>query len=163
MHNAVQSYHSAASRCDLHTVLKVLVLGASCCEASSSFGLCVLLPFDCLYAVGGKPAWLLSPMDGQLEPVRQDIGRVKDKIVKTKQDLAVAEQAVYKDKERILFELLLSLNKHPSGLQENVKHQVSPAFSLYILTNMCFHGLPLCSVNDSIFWVLLLHMIQKGY
>ena len=75
-----------------------------------------------MYAVGGKPAWLLSPMDGQLEAVRQDIGRVKDKIVKTKQDLAVAEQAVYKDKERILSELLLSLSKQPSDLQENVKH-----------------------------------------
>ena len=57
-------------------------------------------------------------MNGQLEAVRQDIGSVKDDIIKTKQDLAVAEQAGNKDKERLLFDLLLSLNKQLSSLQE---------------------------------------------
>ena len=32
-------------------------------------------------------------MDSQLEAVRQDIGSVKDEIVKTKQDLAAAKEA----------------------------------------------------------------------
>ena len=57
-------------------------------------------------------------MDGQLEAVRQDIGSVKNEIIKTKQDLAAAEQAGNKEKERVLWDLLLSLNNQLSGLQE---------------------------------------------
>ena len=55
-------------------------------------------------------------MDGQLEAVRQDIGSVKNEIIKTKQDLAAAEQAGNKEKERVLWDLLLSLNNQLSGL-----------------------------------------------
>ncbi|KAL3158676.1 hypothetical protein ABBQ32_011418 [Trebouxia sp. C0010 RCD-2024] len=57
-------------------------------------------------------------MDGQLEAVRQDIGSVKDKIVKTKQDLAAAKEARNEEQERLFFQLLLSLNNQLSGLQE---------------------------------------------
>ncbi len=49
-------------------------------------------------------------MDSQLGAVRQDIRGVKEKIVNTEQNLAAAEQAGNKEKERSLFELLLSLN-----------------------------------------------------
>lgn len=61
---------------------------------------------------------LLSTMDSQLEAVRQDIGSVKDEIVKTKQDLAAAEQVGNKGKERVLLDLLLSLNNQLLSLQE---------------------------------------------
>ena len=57
-------------------------------------------------------------MDGQLEAVRQDIGSVKDKIVKTEQDLAAAKEAKNGDREKSLFDMLLSLNNQLSGLQE---------------------------------------------
>ena len=50
--------------------------------------------------------------------VRQDIRSVKDEIVKTKQDLAAAQQAKNGEQERLLFQLLLSLNNQLSGLQE---------------------------------------------
>ena len=91
---------------------------------------------SCSYAVGGKPTWLLSPMHGQLEAVRQDIGSVKDEIVKTKQDLAAAEQAGNKEKERVLLDLLLSLNNQLLSLNEQkniLLHRQAPskhAFSL---------------------------------
>ena len=57
-------------------------------------------------------------MDSQLEAVRQDIGSVKDEIVKTKQDLAAAEQAGNKEEKRVLLDLLLSLNNQLLSLQE---------------------------------------------
>ncbi len=57
-------------------------------------------------------------MDGQLEAVRQDIRSVKDEIVEVKQELAIAKQAENKEKEKLLFELLLSLNNQLSGLHE---------------------------------------------
>ena len=57
-------------------------------------------------------------MDSQLEAVRQNTGSVKDEIVKTKQDLAAAEQAGNKGKERVLLDLLLSLNNQLLSLQE---------------------------------------------
>ncbi len=115
-------------------------------------------------------------MDGQLEALRQDIGSVKDEIAKTKQDLAAAEQARNKEEKRVLLDLLLSLNNQLLSLnnqllslkeEKNIllrrqapsKH----AFSLYMLACPCSHHVPLYSVNDSILWVLLLHMIQKGF
>ncbi|DBA78580.1 TPA: hypothetical protein ACH3X1_008513 [Trebouxia sp. C0004] len=60
-------------------------------------------------------------MDDQLEAVRQDIRSVKDKIVKTEQDLAIAKQAENKGGEeevKFLHGQLLSLNNQLSGLQE---------------------------------------------
>ncbi len=57
-------------------------------------------------------------MDSQLEAVRQDIGSVKDEVVKTKQDLAAAKEARNGEQERLFFQLLLSLNNRLSGLQE---------------------------------------------
>ena len=98
-----------------------------------------------LYTLGGKPILLLSTMDSQLEAVRQDIGSVKDEIVKTKQDLAAAEQAGNKGKERVLLDLLLSLNNQLPSLQdkENILLQNQapsksrPSACTYWLT--CFH------------------------
>ena len=98
-----------------------------------------------LYTLGGKPILLLSTMDSQLEAVRQDIGSVKDGIVKTKQDLAAAEQAGNKGKERVLLDLLLSLNNQLLSLQEEknilLRNQAPskslPSACTYWLT--CFH------------------------
>ena len=59
-------------------------------------------------------------MDSQLEAVRQDIGSVKDEIVKTKQDLAAAEQAGNMGKERVLLDLLLSLNNQLLSLNNQL-------------------------------------------
>ena len=50
-------------------------------------------------------------MESHSEAVRQDIRSVQQKIVKTEQNLAAAEQAGNKEKERLLFDLLLSLNE----------------------------------------------------
>ena len=106
-------------------------------------------------------------MDGELEAVRQDIGSVKDEIVKTEQDLAAAEQAGNKEKERVLLDLLLSLHNQLLSLNEQknilLRRQAPSkhAFSLYMLAYPCLHHVPLYSANDSIPWVLLLHMIQK--
>ena len=98
-----------------------------------------------LYTLGGKPILLLSTMDSQLEAVRQDIGSVKDEIVKTKQDLAAAEQAGNMGKERVLLDLLLSLNNQLLSLQEEknilLRNQAPskslPSACTYWLT--CFH------------------------
>ncbi|KAL3162818.1 hypothetical protein ABBQ32_009275 [Trebouxia sp. C0010 RCD-2024] len=57
-------------------------------------------------------------MDGQLDPVKQDIRNVQERIVRYEQKLAVAEQAGNKEEERKLFDMLLSLNNQLSGLQE---------------------------------------------
>ena len=57
-------------------------------------------------------------MDSQLDAVRHRICKAEDKIVKTKQDLAAAEQAGNKGKERVLLDLLLSLNNQLHSLQE---------------------------------------------
>ena len=97
------------------------MLGASVAKLRVvlAFVSCYALPGSIVfYAVVVKPTWLLSAMDGQLEAVRQDIGSVKDEIVKTKQDLAATEQAGNKEKERVLLDLLLSLNNQLLSLQE---------------------------------------------
>ena len=76
------------------------------------------MTLSCLYAVGGKPTWLLSTMDSQLEAVRQDIHAVKEKVERTERNMTAAEQAGNREKERSLSELLLSLNNQLNGLQE---------------------------------------------
>ena len=102
-----------------------------------------------LCAVGGKPTWLLSPMDGQLEAVGQDNGSVKDDIVKPKQDLAAAQQAGNKENERVLLDLLLSLNNQLLSLNEQktiLLRRPAPskhAFSLYMLAYPCSHHVAL--------------------
>ena len=68
------------------------------------------MTLSCLYAVGGKPTWLLSTMDSQLEAVRQDIHAVKEKVERAQRNMTAAEQAGNREKERSLSELLLSLN-----------------------------------------------------
>ena len=50
-------------------------------------------------------------MDGQLDPVKQDIRNIQERIVRYEQKLAVAEQAGNKEEETSLINLL-------SGLQE---------------------------------------------
>ncbi|DBB00231.1 TPA: hypothetical protein ACH3X1_014060 [Trebouxia sp. C0004] len=57
-------------------------------------------------------------MDGQLEAVRQDIGSVKDKILAIEQDLAAAKEAKHGEREKSLFDMLLSLNNQLLSLQE---------------------------------------------
>ncbi|KAL3133629.1 hypothetical protein ABBQ32_008146 [Trebouxia sp. C0010 RCD-2024] len=57
-------------------------------------------------------------MDSQLEAVQHKIPTVEDKIVRIEQDLATAKQTNDKEKEMLVFQLLLSLNNQLSGLQE---------------------------------------------
>ena len=57
-------------------------------------------------------------MDSQLEAVRQGIRSVKDEIVDVKQGLAVAEHAHNTQREKSLFNMLLSLNKQLLCLNE---------------------------------------------
>ena len=108
-------------------------------------------------------------MDGQLEALRQDIGSVKDEIAKTRQDLAAAEQARNNEDKRVLLDLLLNLSKLLLCREEQqtiLLRRQAPSkhvFSFYMLACPCSHHVPLYSVNDSILWVLLLHMIQKGF
>ena len=57
-------------------------------------------------------------MDGQLEVVKHRICRVDDEILETKHKLAAAKEAKKAEQEKLLLELLLSLNMHLNGLQE---------------------------------------------
>ena len=57
-------------------------------------------------------------MDGQLEPVRQDIHNVQEQILRYKQKLAAAEQAGNKEEEISLINLLCSLQEIQNSLQE---------------------------------------------
>ena len=64
-------------------------------------------------------------MDSQLEAVQRRVRTVEGKIVNTEQDLAAAKEdlaaakaAKNREQERLLFQLLLSLNNRLSGLQE---------------------------------------------
>ena len=57
-------------------------------------------------------------MDSELEPVKQDIRNVRERIVRYEQKLAAAEQAGNKEEEKSLIDLLSGLNNQLSGLQE---------------------------------------------
>ena len=50
-------------------------------------------------------------MDGQLDPVKQDIRNIQERIVRYEQKLAVAEQAGNKEEEKSLINLLSSLQE----------------------------------------------------
>ncbi|KAL3142234.1 hypothetical protein ABBQ38_002579 [Trebouxia sp. C0009 RCD-2024] len=50
-------------------------------------------------------------MDGQLDPVKQDICNIQERIVRYEQKLAVAEQAGNKEEEKSLINLLSSLQE----------------------------------------------------
>ena len=57
-------------------------------------------------------------MDSQLGAVRHRICKAEDEIVEVKQKLAAAEYAHNAERERSLFNLLLSLNNQLLSLQE---------------------------------------------
>lgn len=73
-------------------------------------------------------------MDVQLGAVRQEIGSVKAEIVKTKQAVAAAKEARDGGLERHYLQLVLTLNKQLSGLQEEknilLRGQASGKFCL---------------------------------
>ena len=71
-----------------------------------------------LCALGTSPSLLLSTMDSQLEAVRHKILKVEGKIENYEQDLAAAKETKNGEQERKLFDMLLSLNKQLSSLQE---------------------------------------------
>ena len=50
-------------------------------------------------------------MDGQLDPVKQDIRNIQERIVRYEQTLAVTEQAGNKEEEKSLINLLSSLQE----------------------------------------------------
>ena len=55
-------------------------------------------------------------MDSQLEPFRQDIRNVRERIVKYEQKLAAAERAGNKEEEKSLLDLLRSLQEEKNIL-----------------------------------------------
>ena len=57
-------------------------------------------------------------MDSQLEAIQQRVCTVERRLVKAEQDLAAAKEAKNGEQERLLFQLLLSLNNQLGGLQE---------------------------------------------
>ena len=57
-------------------------------------------------------------MDSQLEAVQHRVRTVEGRLVKAEQDLAAANEAKNGEKERKVFDMLLSLNNQLSGLQE---------------------------------------------
>ncbi|KAL3161583.1 hypothetical protein ABBQ32_010444 [Trebouxia sp. C0010 RCD-2024] len=74
-------------------------------------------------------------MDGQLDPVKQDIRNIQERIVRYEQKLAVAEQAGNKEEEKSLINLLSSLQEKenillrsqaPSQQQELVSFWAKP-------------------------------------
>ncbi len=76
-------------------------------------------------------------MDSQLEPVRQDIRNVQERIVKYEQKLAAAEQAGNKEEEKSLLDLLRSLQE-----KENILLPSKPCLQLVhtglpVLTACC--------------------------
>ena len=66
--------------------------------------------------LGVKATLLLSTMDSQLEPVRQDIRKVQEQIVKYEQKLAAAERAGNKEEKKSLLDLLRSLQEQKNIL-----------------------------------------------
>ena len=81
-----------------HGILVVLkALGASdtrrFSEPLSCTGICYALPNGTSVRSGGRPALLLCIMDSELGQVRHRIRNLEDKIDKTEQNLAAAEQA----------------------------------------------------------------------
>ena len=71
-----------------------------------------------LCALGGTPTLLLNPMDNQLKEVRHRIRKAEVEIVEVKQDLAAAKEAKNVEREKSLFDMLLSLNNQLLSLQE---------------------------------------------
>ena len=58
-------------------------------------------------------------MDGQLDPVKQDIRNIQERIVRYEQKLAVAEQAGNKEEEKPLINLLSGLQEEKNILLQN--------------------------------------------
>ena len=79
-----------------------------------------LLEFMFLCALGGTPTLLLNSMDSQLEEARHRIRKAEVEIVEVKQDLAAAKEAKNGEREKSLFDLLLSLNNQLSGLNNQL-------------------------------------------
>ena len=94
-------------------------------------------------------------MDGQLDPVKQDIRNIQERIVRYEQKLAVAEQAGNKEEEKSLITLLSSLQEKENIL---LRSQAPSKPCLQLVHT----GLPvLCctvlSTNQTLYlsWVLL--------
>ena len=98
-------------------------------------------------------------MNSQLDAVRHRICKAEDEIVKFKQDLAAAEQAGNKAKERVLLDLLLSLYNQLVSLQEEenilLRSQTPSKFCLQlvyvglrVLTPFALHSAELYQVSD---------------
>ena len=94
-------------------------------------------------------------MDGQLDPVEQDIRNIQERIVRYEQKLAVAEQAGNKEAEESLINLLSGLIKLLSGLQEKenvLRRNQTPSkpclqlvlTGLPVSTSFAFHVVEAC-------------------
>ena len=79
-------------------------------------------------------------MDGQLDPVKQDIRNIQERIVRYEQKLAVAEQAGNKEEEKSLINLLSSLQEKenillrsqaPSKPRLQLVHSGLPVFTSF--------------------------------
>lgn len=92
--------------------------------------------------LGGKPTLLLSTMAGQLEPVRQDIRNVQERIVKYEEKLAAAERAGNKEEEKSLLDLLRGLQEEKNILLRS-QAPSKPCFvhtGLPVFTSFALHS-----------------------
>lgn len=76
------------------------------------------MPKNTSVCLGGLPTLLLCIMESQVAAVRHKIRNLEDRIHKAEQNLAAAEQGDNREKEKLQFDLLLSLNNQLNGLQE---------------------------------------------
>ena len=76
-------------------------------------------------------------MDSELEPVKQDICSVRERIVRYEQKLAAAEQAGNKEEEKSLIDLLSGLQEKENILLRNQAPSKSlPSACTYWLTRI---------------------------
>ncbi len=116
--------------------------------------------------LGGKPTLLLSTMDGQLEPVRQDIRNVQERIVKYEEKLAAAERAGNMEEEKPLLDLLRGLQEEKNILLRS-QAPSKPCFvhtGLPVFTSFCApfseKKVQACIVGGFIYWCVQLHHLK---
>ena len=87
-------------------------------------------------------------MDGQLDPVKQDIRNIQERIVRYEQKLAVAEQAGNKEEEKSLINLLSRLQEEKNILLRS-QAASKPCLQLVHGGSPVFTSCCTPSVNDS--------------
>lgn len=88
-------------------------------------------------------------MDGQLDPVKQDIRNIQERIVRYEHKLALAEQAGNKEEEKSLINLLSSLQEEKNILLRS-QAPSKPCTQLVHMAYLCSHHFALLLMNNSI-------------